>query len=108
MNKSGKGLADQAGKMTSPPMHAGGDDDDDDSLNGTRTESELLWEEPVENTLPHAQEEQQVFEGVADTPYARKDQNNVHGNSIAKDRHSIEDTLPAEDFEYTSDPGKIS
>ncbi|MFZ6647568.1 hypothetical protein ACO0LO_17735 [Undibacterium sp. TJN25] len=98
MKKSDKGIADQAGNAASLPLHVGSGDD---SLNGTRTESELLHEESAENSLPHAQEEQQVFEGVADTPYARKDRNNVHGNPVARDRHSIEDTLPAADFDYT-------
>ncbi len=98
MKKSDKGIADQARDASPPPPHPGSGDD---NLNGTRTESELLHEEPADNSLPHAQEEQQVFEGVRDTPYARKDRNNVHGNPVPRDRHSIEDTLPAADFDYT-------
>lgn len=103
MSKTDKGLADQAVKSSTPPLHTGSGDD---SLNGTRTESEFLKGKPGENDLPHSQEEQQVFEGIPDTPNGRKDQNNVHGNPIAKDRHTIADTLPAADFEYTDDAVK--
>lgn len=101
MKKSDKGIADQAHDMsntTQPPLHIGSGDD---TLNSTRSESELVHEEQTDNSLPHTQEEQQVFEGVPDTPYARKDRNNVHGNPVPRDRHSIADTLPAVDFDYT-------